>query len=196
MSDPMNTSDLAVAVLLSEYDALKAEQRSRIGFRDQLLYAVLTAAAAIAAVTATAARLELLLVLPLAGVVLGWTHLHNDHMISEIGRYVRDRLGPRLHALTHHDGSDAGDAGDLPMFEWESDRNADRRRVSRKWLQLAVNLAAFCLPPLAALIIVWAAGPHTPAVLAVSVLEAAALAVLALQITRYADLASTRQVTR
>ncbi|MEO3892159.1 hypothetical protein [Nonomuraea sp. B5E05] len=188
MSDPMNTSDLAVAVLLSEYDALKAEQRSRIGFRDQLLYAVLTAAAAIAAVTATAARLELLLVLPLAGIVLGWTHLHNDHMISEIGRYVRVQLGPRLHALVT-------DATGLPMFEWESDHH-DRRRVSRKWLQLAVNLAAFCVPPLAALIIVWAAGPHTPAVLALSALEAAALAVLALQITRYADLASTRQVTR
>ncbi|MFG1620193.1 hypothetical protein ACGFI3_46230 [Nonomuraea wenchangensis] len=179
----------AVTVLLSEYDALKAEQRARIGIRDQLLYAVLTAAAAIAAVTATAARLELLLVLPLAGIVLGWTHLHNDHMITEIGRYVRTRLGPRLHALVD-------DATDIPMFEWETDRGSDPRRRSRTWLQLAVTLAAFCVPPLAALIIVWAAGPHTPAVLAVSVLEAAALTVLAGQITRYADLAGARQVTR
>ncbi|MEZ7132675.1 hypothetical protein ACBR40_45695 [Nonomuraea sp. AD125B] len=179
----------AVTVLLSEYDALKAEQRCRIGTRDQLLYAVLTAAAAIAAVTATAARLELLLVLPLAGIVLGWTHLHNDHMITEIGRYVRTRLGPRLHALVD-------DATDIPMFEWETDHGSDPRRRSRKWLQLAVTLAAFCVPPLAALIIVWAAGPHAPAVLAVSVLEAAALTVLAVQITRYADLAGARQVTR
>ncbi|MFC7593648.1 hypothetical protein ACFQYP_65495 [Nonomuraea antimicrobica] len=121
--------------------------------------------------------------------MLGWTHLHNDHMITAIGRYVRDRLGPRLQALV--DG-----VSDLPMFEWETDGRSDVRRVSRKWLQLAVNLAAFCVPPLAALIVVWAAGPRTPAVLAVSVLEAAALAVLAVQITRYAELASVRQVTR
>ncbi|MEU5869588.1 hypothetical protein ABZ815_51085 [Nonomuraea sp. NPDC047529] len=185
----MDTSEQAVTVLLSEYDALKAEQRSRIGTRDQLLYAMLTAAAAIAAVTATAGRLELLLVLPLAGLVLGWTHLHNDHLITEIGRYVRDRLGPRLHGLV--DG-----VSDLPMFEWETEHRTDRRRISRRWLQLAVNLASFCLPPLAALIVVWAAGPHAPAVLALSTLEASALAVLAFQITRYAELASVRQVTR
>ncbi|NUR84360.1 MAG: hypothetical protein HOY71_09770 [Nonomuraea sp.] len=176
-------------MLLSEYETLKAEQRSRIGTRDQLLYAMLTAAAAIAAVTATAGRLELLLVLPLAGIVLGWTHLHNDHMITAIGRYVRDRLGPRLHGLVD-------DATDLPMFEWETEHHSDRRRRSRRWLQLAVNLTAFCAPPLAALVVVWAAGPHTPATLALSVLEAAALAVLAVQITRYADLAGVRQVTR
>ncbi|MEQ4725044.1 hypothetical protein [Nonomuraea sp. B19D2] len=186
---PAAASEQAVTVLLAEYDALKAEQRSRIGTRDNLLYAVLTAAAAIAAVTATAGRLELLLVLPLAGVVLGWTHLHNDHMITAIGTYLRDRLGPRLHALVD-------DATDIPMFEWETERPSDRLRLSRKWLQLAVNLAAFCVPPLAALIVVWAVGPHTPAVLAVSALEAAALAVLATQTTRNADLASVRQVTR
>ncbi|MFI9846721.1 hypothetical protein ACIHFD_57545 [Nonomuraea sp. NPDC051941] len=169
-----------VTVLLSEYDALKAEQRSRIGFRDQLLYAVLTAAAAIAAVTATAGRLELLLVLPLAGTVLGWTHLHNDHMITSIGRYVRDRLGPRLAGLV--------DATDIPMFEWETEHTGDRWRASRRRLQLAVNLGAFCLPPLAALTLIWAAGPHTAAVLAVSVAELAVLIVLAWQIVRYVEL--------
>jgi hypothetical protein len=177
------TSEQAVTVLLSEYDALKAEQRSRIGFRDQLLYAVLTAAAAITAVTATAGRLELLLVLPLAGTVLGWTHLHNDHMITQIGRYVRERLGPRLHTLTHHDD---GGSGWPPMFEWESDHH-DPHHASRTWLQLGVNLAAFCLPPVAALLVVWASGPH-PAVLAVCLAELAVVAVLVTQIVGYAGL--------
>lgn len=188
---PDNTAlspDRAVTVLLSEYDSLKAEQRSRIGFRDNLLYAVLTAAAAIAAVTATAGRLELLLVLPLAGIVLGWTHLHNDHMITLIGRYVRDRLGPRLAGLV-------GDATDIPMFEWESEGRDDPRWGSRKVLQLGVNLTTFCVPPPVALVVVWAAGPHTPAVLAVSLAELAAVAVLAVQIVLYSgvfDLAARR----
>ncbi|GAA4931650.1 hypothetical protein HD597_012904 [Nonomuraea thailandensis] len=175
-------TELTVAVLLSEYETLKAEQRSRIRFRDNLLYAMLTAAAAIAAVTATAQRLELLLVLSLAGLVLGWTHTHNDHMITSIGTYVRERLGPRLHGLVD-------DATDIPMFEWETEhRSPDRRRASRRRLQLAVNLAAFCLPPLAALVLVWAVGPHSPAVLAVSFAELAVMAMLTAQITRYAEL--------
>ncbi|RVX39119.1 hypothetical protein EDD27_1461 [Nonomuraea polychroma] len=171
-----------VTVLLSEYEALKAEQRARIGFRDNLLYAMLTAAATIATVTATAGRLELLLALPLAGLVLGWTHLHNDHMITAIGAYLRERLGPRLHGLVD-------DATDIDMFEWETEhRSPDRRRVSRRRLQLVVNLAAFCLPPTAGLVLVWAAGPHTAVMLIVSFVELAVLAVLATQIVRYAEL--------
>jgi uncharacterized membrane protein len=176
---PIVLGEHTVTGLLSEYDALKREQTARIGFRDQLLYATLTAVAAVAAVTATAGRLELLLVLPLAGVVLGWTHLHNDHMITEIGCYVRDRLGPRLAGLVD-------DATDLPMFEWETEhRHRGDRRVSRKWLQLGVNLSTFCLPPLAALVVIWVAGPRTAAVLATSLAELAMLALLATQITLY-----------
>ncbi|MET7339127.1 hypothetical protein [Nonomuraea sp. NPDC005650] len=170
-----------VALLRSEFDALKAEQRSRIQARDQFSHLMLTAVFGVATATAAVGRVELALLMPLAALVLGWKYVHNDHMISEIGRYVRDRLGPRLHGLVD-------DASDLPMFEWETERNGDRWRLSRKWLQLVVDLAAFCVPALGALVVVWAFGPHTPAVLAVSVLEAAALAVLAFQITRYAEL--------
>ena len=189
---PDNTAlspEQAVTVLLSEYDSLKAEQRSRIGFRDNLLYAALTAMAAIATVTAGAGRLELLLLLPLVTTVLGWTHLTNDHLITEIGRYVREGLGPRLAGLVD-DGS-----SDIPMFEWETEHSGDRRRTSRKRLQLAVNLLTFCLPPLAALGVLAAAGPHTPAVLAGAFVELAAVATLAVQIGRYANLASHGRVT-
>jgi hypothetical protein len=179
-----STEQAVVTVLLSEYEALKAEQRSRIGVRDQLLYATLTAIAAIATVTTSVGRLELLLLLPLATTVLGWTYLANDHLITEIGRYMRDQLGPRLASLVD-------DGTDIPMFEWETEhRCVDRRRAVRKRLQLAVDLAAFCVPPLAALVLVWAAGPHAAVVL-VSIAELAVLAVLATQIVRYADLGRT-----
>ncbi|MEV1170373.1 hypothetical protein [Nonomuraea sp. NPDC049784] len=173
----------AVTALLSEYDALKAEQRQRIGMRSHLLYGTLTAIAGIATVTTSVGRRELLLLLPLATTVLGWAYVTNDHKIAAIGRYVHDRLGPRLVGLVD-DGS-----GDIEMFQWERYRRHDPRRPSRKRLQLAVDLAAFCAPPLAALTLLWLLGPHTLVVLIGSAAALATVAVLATQIIRYADVA-------
>ncbi|WP_336214926.1 hypothetical protein [Nonomuraea sp. LPB2021202275-12-8] len=177
----------AVKALLSEYDALKAEERQRIGARGQLLYATLTAVAGISTVTTTMGRLELLLLLPLAAAVLGWAYLTNDHKIAAIGRYVRDRLGPRLVALVN-DGS-----GDIGVFKWEKYHREDPLRPSRKRLQLAVDLAAFCAPPLGALTLLWLLGPHTPMVLIGSAAALATVLVLATQIIRYADVAGSVQ---
>ncbi|MGN9786622.1 MazG-like family protein [Nonomuraea sp. ZG12] len=103
----------------------------------------------------------------------------NDHAISAIGRYVRTDLQPRLTGLL---------ATPVTLFGWEHAHRRDRRRLSRKRLQLGADLTAFCLPPLAALTVLWTTGPHTPAVLAISLTELAAVAVLATQIIRYADL--------
>ncbi|MBB6347258.1 hypothetical protein ACWGH8_37970 [Nonomuraea muscovyensis] len=179
----------AVKALLSEYDALKAEERQRIGARGQLLYATLTAVAGISTVTTTVGQLELLLLLPLAATVLGWAYVTNDHKITAIGRYVRGRLGPRLVGLVD-DGS-----SDIDMFRWEKYHREDPLRPSRKRLQLAVDLAAFCAPSLTALTLLWLLGPHAPTVLIGSAAALAAVLVLATQIIRYADVAGPEQRT-
>ncbi|MET8087371.1 hypothetical protein [Micromonospora sp. NPDC005237] len=167
-------------LLLTEYEQLKQEQRTRIGFRDNLIYATLgSMAAVVAAALSVKGHANLLLLLPVASVVLGWTYLINDEKISAIGRYVRTDLGPRLVALT---------AGGEAAFGWETAHRSDARRVSRKYLQLAVDLGTFVVPPLAALIVFWANGPLSVAFVAVSVIEVAATAVLAWQIAVYADL--------
>ncbi|MET9340721.1 hypothetical protein [Nonomuraea sp. NPDC003804] len=173
----------AVKALLSEYDALKAEERQRIGARGQLLYATLTAVAGISTVTTTVGQLGLLLLLPLAATVLGWVYVTNDHKITAIGRYLRDRLGPRLVGLID-DGS-----SDIDVFKWENYHREDPHRPSRKRLQRAVDLAAFCAPSLTALALLWLLGPHTPLVLIGSAAALAAVVVLATQIIRYADVA-------
>ncbi|MFF5211037.1 hypothetical protein [Streptosporangium sp. NPDC000396] len=177
----------AVKALLSEYEALKAEERQRIGVRGQLLYAVLTAVAGISTVTTTVGRLELLLLLPLATTVLGWAYVANDHKITVIGRYVRGRLGPRLVGLVD-DGS-----GDIDVFKWENYHREDPHRLSRKRLQLAVDLVAFCAPSLTALTLLWLLGPHTPLVRIGSAAALAAVMILAGQIIRYADVAGPVQ---
>jgi hypothetical protein len=114
-------------LLIAEYTSVKEEQRARIGFRDNLLYATLGSMAAVVAVTVEGGhRLQLLLLLPPVSVLLGWTYLVNDEKISAIGRYVREELAPRLASLS-------GSQESPQVFGWETVHRSDRRRMSRKW---------------------------------------------------------------
>jgi len=153
---------------LAEYTAIKAEQVARINTRDNLIYVTLVAIAGALTVTHTAASRGYLLLVPAVTVLLGWTYLANDNMITAIGRYFRE-----------HPALSAG---------WESDHAADRRRDSRKVIQLTVDLATFCGSAVVALAGFWLApGPQPPLMLAASAAEALAVGVLAWQFTAYAD---------
>lgn len=163
-------------LLLAEYQSVKDEQRSRIGFRDNLLYVTLTVVAAVIAATAQSGRPEMLLALPPVCVVLGWTYLVNDEKISAIGRHVRRDLAPRLARLAGAEGA----------FAWETAHRSDPRRRQRKLLQCGVDLLAFCAVPLAGLTAHWTTGPRTPGLLVLSALEALTVCVLAAQIVAYA----------
>ncbi|MEU6355464.1 hypothetical protein ABZ896_40155 [Streptomyces sp. NPDC047072] len=170
-------------LLLVEYQSLKDEQKARIGFRDNLLYVTLAVVAAVIAAAAQAGRTSMLLALPPVCVVLGWTYLVNDDKISAIGKYVRDSLGPQLAGLAQPGGS-------FEAFAWETGHRGDPRRRSRKAIQLVVDLSAFCVVPLAALVVFWADVDGGGALVAVSVLEALAVVGLASQVVWYAKGAS------
>ncbi|MEU6255129.1 hypothetical protein [Streptomyces sp. NPDC047043] len=163
-------------LLLAEYQTVKDEQKSRIGFRDNLLYVTLAVVAAVIAAAAQARQPAMLLALPPVTVVLGWTYLVNDEKISAIGRFVRDDLGPRLAQLAHAEGA----------FAWETVHRGDARRRSRKAIQCAVDLLAFCVVPLAGLTVYWAAGQTTAGLLFLSALEALAVIGLGVQVVLYA----------
>ncbi|MDL5203878.1 hypothetical protein [Streptomyces sp. ALI-76-A] len=176
----MPEQDVTVGqLLLAEYQSVKDEQKARIGFRDNLLYVTLAVVAAVIAATAQAEQPSMLLALPPVCVVLGWTYLVNDEKISAIGAYVREDLGPRLAAL-------ARPGGGFQAFGWETAHRGDARRRSRKAVQTAVDLTAFCAVPLAALVVFWADGDGGRLLVAVSVLEALAVTGLASQVVRYA----------
>jgi len=166
-----------LTVLLAEYGQLKDEQAQRIGHRDNLVYATLTAAAAtiVGAVQTHAAAL--LLALAPVCVLLGWTYLANDRMVTAIGRYLRDELAPRLESF-------AGAA----VLGWEREHPADTRRRQRKCFQLAANLLTFVLPGAAAAIAAVVAGRPVWLVIVGAVVAFALLAVLAWQIVAHADL--------
>ncbi|WP_043682933.1 hypothetical protein [Streptomyces xylophagus] len=165
-------------LLLAEYQSIKDEQKARIGFRDNLLYVTLGVVAAVIAAAAQAKQASMLLALPPVCVVLGWTYLMNDQKISAIGSYVRDDLGPQLAAL-------AQPGGGFQAFGWETAHRGDRRRGSRKAVQIVVDLTAFCAVPLAALVVFWVDG-QSGLLVAISLLETLAVAGLAWQVVWYA----------
>ncbi|MDT0529768.1 hypothetical protein RM555_12295 [Micromonospora sp. DSM 115977] len=167
-------------LLLLEYQHLKDEQKNRVTFRDNLVYATLASMAAVVAATLSSKNhADLLLLLPPVSVLLGWTYLVNDEKISAIGSYIREDLAPRLAHLT---------GGGEPVFRWEFTHRSDHRRRSRKWLQLVVDVSTFCAPPLAAVAIFLTYGSRETVLIATSVVEIAAVGVLAAQIISYADL--------
>ncbi|MFF5010181.1 hypothetical protein ACFY3G_46135 [Streptomyces phaeochromogenes] len=175
----MPQQDVTVGqLLLAEYQSVKDEQKSRIGFRDNLLYVTLAVVAAVAAASAQSGQTSMLLALPPVCVVLGWTYLVNDEKISAIGAYVRGDLGPRLADLAQIERSAA--------FGWERAHRADTRRTSRKAIQCGVDLLAFCAVPLAGLVVYWAGGQVGRGLLVLSVLEALVVVGLAVQVVLYA----------
>ncbi|MFC4512246.1 hypothetical protein [Streptomyces ehimensis] len=180
-------SEISVGqLLLTEYQTIKDEQRARIGFRDNLLYVTLAAVTAVMAAAVHAKQPQMLLALPPVCVVLGWTYLVNDEKISAIGDYVRIELGPRLAAATGNPESAE------VVFGWETARRSDARRRSRKLIQCAVDQGAFCAVPLATLVVYWAHGGGGGVLIGLSVIEALAIAGLAVQILLYSETLGTR----
>jgi hypothetical protein len=178
-----NTST-RIDLLRDEIKTLKDEQRDRIKQRDSLIYSVIVAVAAVAGGTRLAGAAVPLL-LPPVTLLLGWTYLTNDQMVSAIGRHLRTQLAPRLAAL----------AG-TEVLLWENTRLVDRRYRQRKTIQLAVDLIAFVAPALVAVVWFWAHGPANPVLLAVSIVETAAALIGAWQIVSYAERRTTSLDTR
>lgn len=169
-------------LLLVEYEKLKDEQRGRIQHRDNLIYTTIAAASAVIAAAIAARTLALALLLPPVCVLLGWTYLANDAMVSAAGRYIRDQLAPRL--------AEPSGAAEL-VFGWETAHRTGPRRRARKVMQLVVDLLAFCIAPMTALVAFWTDGPTAAELVAVSVAEAALLAALAVFMVLDADLCRT-----
>ncbi|MBH5335156.1 hypothetical protein IHE55_10245 [Streptomyces pactum] len=165
-------------ILLAEYACLKEEQKTRIGFRDNLLYFTLAAATAVVAVAVQSGQSRVLLSIPAICLILGWTYLVNDEKISAIGCYVRDQLGPRLGEL-----ASAQDT----VFGWEVYHRNVAGRSTRKRLQTAVDLFTYLGLPMVCAAAFWCSPTHQPMVVLTSLIQTLALAVLGWQFLRRAE---------
>lgn len=169
------------SVLLAEYRSLKDEQIARIGFRDNLVYVTLgVVVTAYALSSDSPSYLPGALIVPVACFALGWTYLVNDYIISEIGRYLREHLAASLSEFNQ-----IADAA-LPAIEWERYHRNDKRRQSRKRIQLLVDEVTFIMPGAVGLFAVILRAPELPRVVVVlAIAEVALLALLAWQIALY-----------
>lgn len=129
-------SEEILKIHLFEYNSLKNEQTQRIGFRDNLLYAMFVAFGGVVGyVLSNDNYLNILLILPWLCFILGWTYVVNDEKISAIGRYLRLELSPKLSHLTCTPAE--------TFFNWENAHRQDRYRISRKVTQFIVDLLSF-----------------------------------------------------
>ena len=181
----MDQKEQTLQILLEEYRVLKAEQASRIGFRDNLLYVTLGLFGAISSFALSNSNgHHAFLVIPWVCIVMGWTYVVNDEKISAIGAHIRYALEERLSALI------GGPADNQYLFSWETAHRSDPRRKSRKYLQLFIDEVAFVLSGLTALVVFWLLSTQL-SILAVllSTIEAILLIGLGIKIAIYADLA-------
>lgn len=165
-------------LLLAEYDRIKEEQKTRIGFRDNLLYFTLAASTAVVAITVQSGKSQLLLAVPVICMILGWTYLVNDEKISAVGCYIRDQLGPRLAQLSDAPGA---------VFGWETYHRNDATRTTRKRLQTAVDLLTHVALPMICVTAFWCSPAVQPLLVIASLAQTAGLTVLGWQFLRYAE---------
>lgn len=184
-SQLMDRNEQTVQILVEEYKALKEEQKSRIGFRDNLLYVTLALFGTIASIALTSPKsYPAFLVIPWVCLVLGWTYVVNDEKISAIGRHIRYTLEERISTLI------GGSVDGQYLFAWETAHRDDPHRKSRKYLQLLIDEVTFVFSGLAALLIFWLLVPIASSMaITLSVIEVILLITLGVMIAIYADLA-------
>ena len=126
-----------IEILLKEYDKIKTEQIRRIAFRDNLLYVMLGLFVTIASLSiSNTANCNMLLIIPWACVVLGWTYIVNDEKISAIGRYIRCELVTQIEECVSNENL-------TTLLRWETIHRSDRHRRRRKVIQLLVDEVTF-----------------------------------------------------
>lgn len=183
-------------VYLQEYEKLKNEQIARIGFRDNLLYAILAIYGAVLALAwGEKGKPDALLVLPWVSFVLGWTYLINDQKITAIGHYIRYTLVEKVSELTGK--ADVGIEAVESTFGWEIAHRSDKYRKRRKIEQLIVDEVAFVVSGIVALIAYicrtqLSALVVQPLILSLILIELILLVILGIEMFLYADLARGR----
>lgn len=146
----MSEKDLILEIYLKEYDALKAEQSQRIGFRDNLLYVTLGIFGGIVSYAISKeTNYYALLVLPWVCLILGWTYLVNDQKISAIGEYVKDKIAAKINNMNEFNSTDKD------IFGWETFHKDDKQRKRRKIEQLIIDEVTFVFSGIAAIIAFW-----------------------------------------
>ena len=131
-------NDILFKIYMEEYSKLKDEQKSRIGFRDNLIYVTLVSIGAILSYATRCPKYYYaFLILPLSNFILVWTWLLNDEKITSIRKYIQNNLTSYINKLLESNNS--------TIFAWENFHRKDKNRMWRKMLQLLANELLYCI---------------------------------------------------
>jgi hypothetical protein len=126
-------------MLIKEYEKLKDEQRSRIEFRDHMIFLTLGANGAVFSFALEHSEYySALLILPFVCIVLGWTYLTNDEKITSISNYLRTKLFVQIDQFSQTGGSEV-------IYSWEDFLKRDIKRKKRKVAQFVIDISLFIL---------------------------------------------------
>jgi hypothetical protein len=162
---------------LKEYEKLKDEQISRIGFRDNLIYVTIaTVGAVLSYALQSPEKYPAFLVLPPLCFALGWTYVTNYEKVTAIGDYLRDTLSQVFTSILTG-----------AVFRWEEDHRLGKARRFRKVVQLLVDQVLFCGSGVGAIVAYLVLVDRPPLELQfLALIEAALVLLLSSQILRYA----------
>ena len=181
-------------VYLQEYDKLKDEQTSRIGFRDNLLYVTLITIGGVlsfAFANDSGYKLYALLTVPWICVVLGWNYVVNDEKISSISMYLEEYLAVQIQDDISASPLSSQQHLNSVFLGWEffrKNKNVERRK-RRKIEQLVVDEMVFFIPGLTSLVAVLKLIPSLPIpIYVLCSIELAMVLVLGIEIIIYSGL--------
>ncbi|MBK7781009.1 MAG: hypothetical protein IPJ58_09645 [Ardenticatenia bacterium] len=164
-------------VYLREYEKLKDEQLSRIGFRDNLIYVTLGVVGGVSSFALSTPRnLAAILVVPWVCFVLGWSYISNDQKVTAIRDYLR---GPWRTAVATSSSLQM-----CRILMWEDESISNHQRSNRMGMQLFTDIATFIMPGLVA-VVTYAFSSHDPTapVRFIVVADGGLLAILLLRLT-------------
>lgn len=136
-------------LILEEYRVLKQEQLERIKLRDNFVFLSLGIFGAIFSYALfendSQNKLIVLSIIPSICFICLWLYIVNDEKISQIGQFIRENLKAKLEILLEEENSNI-------FFEWETYHRSDNKRFLRKFIQVIVDLLAFCVPSIISIV--------------------------------------------
>lgn len=155
--DPIVAGHL-ITLLASEYEALKAEQTTRISIRDNVIWVNFAVIAAIVAAVLSQdpPRIAILHAIPIAVSSIYWIYLNNDLVVSALQRYFStefpQRVASVLSPVEAHERAASLDVVASTLGGWESfHRTQVPHRRPRKVANTVVVLLGSVISSVAAL---------------------------------------------
>lgn len=147
-------------ILITEYSTLKSEQLARIKIRDNFIYISLGIFGTIFSfsmfnigTSVTSDKSMVLLLIPTVSFILSWFYIDNDEKVSQIGKYIRKELTPKIKEFL--------DTDDSMIFGWESYHRSDHKRITRKTLQVTIDVITFVLPAVVSIYAYYTLNPES-----------------------------------